>query len=71
DMARTLAGVMGKPSFMPGVPGFLVRAALGEFGSVLLEGQRVAPKRLQEAGFRFLYPELQPALEDLLGSGPR
>jgi NAD dependent epimerase/dehydratase family enzyme len=39
---------------------------LGEFGSVLLRGQRVLPRRLLEEGYRFQFPDLKGALEDLL-----
>ncbi len=71
DLARALAGAMGKPCFMPGVPRFLVRMVLGEFGSVLLEGQRVIPERLREAGFHFTFPRIEEALNDLVGAGSK
>jgi hypothetical protein len=66
DLTKTLGEVLGKPTFMPGVPGFVMSLVLGEFGSVLLKGQRVVPKKLLEAGFRFSFPDLRTALEDLL-----
>jgi NAD dependent epimerase/dehydratase family enzyme len=34
---------------------------------MLLTGQRATPKRLTGAGFEFSYPDLVPALEDILG----
>jgi hypothetical protein len=67
ELTKTLGEVLGKPTFMPAVPGFVMSLALGEFGSVLLKGQRVVPKRLLDAGFRFSYPDLRSALQDLLG----
>jgi len=66
ELTRTLGEVLGKPTFMPAVPGFVMSLALGEFGSVLLKGQRVVPKKLLEAGFRFSFPDLRSALKDLL-----
>ncbi|HPB68964.1 MAG TPA: DUF1731 domain-containing protein [Candidatus Omnitrophota bacterium] len=39
---------------------------LGEFGSVLLEGQRVIPRRLIDAGFKFKYPEIDEALKSIV-----
>ena len=67
ELTNVLGEVLGKPTFMPGVPGFVMSLVLGEFGSVLLKGQRVVPKKLLEAGFRFSFPDLRSALKDLLG----
>jgi NAD dependent epimerase/dehydratase family enzyme len=36
---------------------------------LLLNGQRVLPKRLLEAGFRFEYPDANIALRDLYQRG--
>jgi NAD dependent epimerase/dehydratase family enzyme len=48
------------------LPGFWMRALFGEVASVLLEGQRALPKRLQSLGYAFKYPELEGALRNLL-----
>jgi uncharacterized protein (TIGR01777 family) len=66
-LAEALARAMGKPTFMPAVPGFMVKIMMGEFGSVLLEGQKVMPKRLLDLGFPFRFPRIEAALQDLLG----
>lgn len=47
------------------VPGFALRLALGESAVAVLAGQRALPRRTQELGFRFKYPELDAALNDL------
>ncbi|NIQ37553.1 MAG: TIGR01777 family protein [Proteobacteria bacterium] len=65
DFAKTLGKVLGRPSWMP-APALMIRLALGEFGSVILKGQRVIPKRLLEKGFSFRYPQLEGALRNLL-----
>jgi uncharacterized protein (TIGR01777 family) len=67
DLTRALGEVLGKPTFMPAVPGFMIRMVMGEFGSVLLEGQKVLPKRLLDTGFLFKFPKIKKALGDLLG----
>jgi len=43
-----------------------VRLLLGEFGNVVLKGQRVLPRRLLESGFVFQFPDLESALTDIL-----
>jgi uncharacterized protein (TIGR01777 family) len=65
EFARTLGGVLRRPSWLP-VPAFAMRLALGEVSTVVLDGQRVVPTRLQAEGFKFKFAELEPALRDLL-----
>ncbi|MBU2498861.1 MAG: TIGR01777 family oxidoreductase [Proteobacteria bacterium] len=67
EMTRILGEVLGKATFMPAVPGFLIKLILGEFGSVFLKGQKVLPKRLLDAGFSFRFPMIEGALQNLLG----
>lgn len=62
ELAGALGKVLSRPSFLT-TPAFVLRLVLGEFGSVLLEGQRVLPAKLLEHGFSFLYPEIAGALE--------
>ena len=65
DFSKSLGKVLNRPSWMP-APGFMVRLVLGEFGSVILKGQRVFPRRLLDAGFSFQYPEIEGALRNVL-----
>jgi uncharacterized protein (TIGR01777 family) len=51
------------------IPGFVLRAAMGELAEeLLLTGQRVLPRRLQEAGFEFRYNTLAEAMPALLAN---
>jgi NAD dependent epimerase/dehydratase family enzyme len=36
---------------------------------VVLPGPRAVPRRLEELGYVFRHPELEPALSDILGAG--
>ncbi|MCE9578343.1 MAG: TIGR01777 family oxidoreductase [Deltaproteobacteria bacterium] len=65
--AKALGRAYHRPAFAP-APGFAMRAMLGEAASVLLGSQRVVPAALDRAGFRFEFPALDGALEDLVGS---
>jgi uncharacterized protein (TIGR01777 family) len=62
DFTRALARVLRRPAIAT-VPELAVKVAFGEMGvEMLLGGQRVLPRRLQEAGFRFEHPTLEEAL---------
>jgi NAD dependent epimerase/dehydratase family enzyme len=45
----------------------MLRLTLGEVAKVLVTGQKVLPRRTEEAGFRFEHPEIEDALRDVLG----
>lgn len=61
-----LAATLGRPAVFP-VPGFALKAMFGEMAEMLLGGQRVLPKATEAAGYRYQYPELGPALRNILG----
>ncbi len=65
EFASVVGDVMGRPAFFP-VPSPVLQTALGEMSTVLLDGQRALPRRLEEAGFAFDFPTLDAALKDLL-----
>jgi uncharacterized protein (TIGR01777 family) len=65
EFAQTLGKVMGRPSFIP-VPEFAFRTAFGEVSTVVVDGQRVIPERLQDLGYQFKFPELEPAIRNIL-----
>jgi len=65
EFAKLIGKQMRRPSFLP-VPGFVMRAAFGEVSEVVLEGQRVMPKRLEELGYNFEYTRAEAALHELL-----
>jgi uncharacterized protein (TIGR01777 family) len=64
QFSASAANVIHRPCFFT-TPGFPIRFALGEQADLLLEGQRVAPTKLLAHGFRFSFPELRIALENL------
>lgn len=68
ELTEAVAARLGKRVFPLPVPGFIIRLVMGEFGRVLLEGQKVYPGRLLESGFDFAYPDIDSALTDILGS---
>jgi uncharacterized protein (TIGR01777 family) len=65
EFCATVGNVMNRPSWLP-VPSAALRMLLGELSSTILTGQRVAPSRLLDAGYRFTFPSLEGALRDIL-----
>jgi len=67
DFTKAVAKALGRPVFLPAVPGFLLKLALGELSSILLGGSRASNARLVATGFTFRYDALDAALTDCLG----
>ena len=65
EFTRELARMLRRPAVFP-VPEFALRLLFGEMADVLLASQRVVPAAAQAADFRFRYPQLPPALANLL-----
>lgn len=68
SFGRTLARAMRRPYWIP-APGFLLRLVLGQMSMVVLDGQRIYPKRLLDAGFAFRYAHLEDCVRDVLSVG--
>jgi uncharacterized protein (TIGR01777 family) len=68
EFARTLGQVLDRPSALR-APAFALRLVYGaEMAETLLQGARVLPKRLLQAGYEFHYPHLRGALEAVIGA---
>ncbi len=65
EFTRTLGHLLHRPAIAP-VPGFVLRALVGEFADTLLGGQRVLPTVAQKTGYRFQHETLESALASLL-----
>jgi uncharacterized protein (TIGR01777 family) len=66
DFTRALARQLRRPARLA-VPGFALRAVLGELAQELLGSRRVTPQRAQQRDFRFAHPRIETALEAELG----
>lgn len=63
--SQAIGRALRRPSYMP-APAFAFRLAFGELATLLVDGQRQIPRRLQQSGFRFQYDDADSALKDLL-----
>ncbi|MBX9743389.1 MAG: TIGR01777 family oxidoreductase [Chthoniobacterales bacterium] len=64
EFTKTLATTLRRPALMR-LPGFLLRAALGDLSYLLLDSQHVEPKKALAHHFQFRYPTVQQALEEI------
>ena len=66
EFTRVLARALHRPAIFPAPP-FALRLALGEMAdALLLSSQRVVPRKVEQAGYRFVHPELAGALAAVL-----
>lgn len=61
EFTDKLGKVLDQPTWLS-VPAFALKMIYGEGAQILLEGQKVLPEKLLQAGFTFKYPTIQNAL---------
>jgi len=65
EFTSTLAGLLRRPAFFR-VPATVLKLAMGEMSTLLLDGQRVVPSRLLQERYQFQHPTLESALRAAL-----
>jgi uncharacterized protein len=66
EFVRKLGKVLHRPSFFK-VPKFALKTAIGEAADFITAGLKVSPHKLEkEAGFHFKFPQLEPAIKDVI-----
>ena len=58
EVTRVMGEVLGRPTILP-VPGFALKAVLGEFAEDTLASQRIDPAVLRSHGFTWLQPDIR------------
>ena len=67
EWSKALGRALHRPAVLP-IPGLAVEVKFGrELGKVAQGGQKVLPKRTEELGYAFKYPEIDGALRNLVG----
>jgi hypothetical protein len=61
EFTRALGKALGRPTVLP-MPEAALKLLFGDLSELLLVSDRMLPRRLLDAGFRFRYPDLDPAL---------
>jgi uncharacterized protein len=66
EFTKALAKTLNRPAIFS-IPEFVLKVVLGEAAVLLTESPTVEPKNLLEAGFEFRYPEIDSALNEIIG----
>lgn len=64
--SKALAKIYGYSIWLPNVPGFLIKLALGEMAQIVLTGQRASSDKIESTGFKFQFSKLEQAFKDCL-----
>lgn len=64
EFGKALAKVLHRPHLLP-TPGIALKILLGEMSMLMLEGQKVIPKKLIDHGYTFHFPSIDSALKDI------
>jgi uncharacterized protein (TIGR01777 family) len=67
DFTQDLAKALNRIAIFP-MPKKALQIILGESSCLLLDSQRVVPKKLTDNGFEFKFPNLAQAFADLFGT---
>lgn len=63
DFTKALGKVLKKPTAFR-APKFILKTALGEMSTLVLDGQKVLPVKFKSENFRYKYPTLDMALKE-------
>ncbi len=66
-LAAAIGPAMGKSAVVMPAPAAAMKLAMGEMSHTVLDSVRCSAEKLLATGFAFAHPELEGALEDLLG----
>lgn len=65
EFMQKMAESLKKPFFLPNIPGWMMKLVLGEMSTMLLDGVNASNHKLIDTGFKFIYPELSKAFNQL------
>jgi uncharacterized protein len=66
ELTKAIGKALGRPVFMPPVPGVVLKLLIGQMAEVVLTGSRVSSEKIQQEGFQFQFKTVESALKDLL-----
>ena len=67
QFVKAVAKQLRKPLWAPKVPAFMIKLLFGEMGAMVLAGTKISPQKVIDHGFKFDFPVIEDALEELYG----
>ena len=67
EMTKAIAKALHKPLWAPAVPAFVLGIVVGEMAEIVLNGSNISSAKIERAGYKFKFTDLDEALKDLLG----
>jgi len=65
DFSNQLAKSFNKPFFLPNVPKFILKLAMGEGAAMVTEGVKISNQKIKDSGYQFEFDSVENALKDL------
>lgn len=69
ELTKKMVKALGKKAFIVSAPKPALRMGMGEMADVVLNSNRVLPKRMQELRFPFQFADLSDAVKDVVSKG--
>lgn len=66
NLIKEIGRTLKRPVFLPNIPAFFLQLFMGERSLLILGSHRVSAKLILSKGFKFQFPYLKPALNDIL-----
>jgi uncharacterized protein (TIGR01777 family) len=67
ELAKSVAKHLHRPFWAPNVPAFMLKLLMGEMATVVLGSTKVSAQKIEGAGFKFMYPDIDSALTEIYG----
>lgn len=66
ELTNSIAKSLNKKIRLPNVPAFVMQTIYGKMASILLKGSQVSSEKIKKTGFKFEFPTLKIALNNIL-----
>lgn len=67
QLTKAIATQLHKPLWAPKVPAFVLKLLMGEMSTIVLGSTKVSAQKIEDAGFKFKYPDIESALAEIYG----